>query len=1222
MFTALIGPYFVDWNAYRDTFEREASAYIGRPVNVAGKASLRLLPTPVLSFTNIRIGDDAAPDMEMERFRAEVELAPLLKGDVRIIQMAVERPRFHVDLARLQSPGEAGGAWRIDPERISLERLEIIDGTALITDSQAGRSWQAEDIDALMEAGSLMGPGRIDAKLVFDGEPLEVQAGFGRITADAGVAAKISVKSPDYPVTLQADGTLFVSERAPPRYEGTATVEGVAPTDDDAPRSPWADFRASGPFAIEPSALAIDEVQISYGAIERPLILQASGRIDFGARPHFDLSVGARQIDVDRTLGGGAENPVAIEDAFAAFLAALRDVPRPPFPGRLHVDAQGVVVGGSVVQGVGFDLTMAGERWSVDDFAAVLPGETRLDLDGTVELAGGPAFRGHARMASERPAALAIWWRGEVGSAARINYFSLESDLELGPERQRLAGLAATTGDGTITGLIELHSFRNSRETFATVDLRADRADILEARALAELIAGKALSSGAIDQMTASVRADVLSAGAVEARSVVLEGGFEDGRANLRRLSVADLAGASVDAIGSIQDPFGSPTGRIEASIKADDIGGAAAFLASLLPQNKAVAHLVRVAPILSPMQADVSVEAGAMGETDAADGPKRIGLTGRFAETHVTLQAEGVGSLAKPETLSGKMKLQVSGAGSAEVLAQLGLNTVAVQAGPLRIDADFDGALADTGALKLDGAIAGVDFAFSGDASLKDGEFAAAGDLKAESEDIDPALLLAGIALPGIGEGHAAAAAGRFDIAGDAISFKISEASFDGQAVGGSIEAGLAAPIRVSGSLELETVSLPGMASLATGSVPAADAGGWSDAPFAAPLPAGIALDLALKAARLELGAPLAAADAAFDLELADGDLRIELARAGFAGGVLGGEIVAAVRDAEADLALRATLKGGELQALVWERSDLPVASGKVDISFDAAGRGRSAAGIVATLSGSGAFAVSGGRFNALNPQALTAVMAAAEGDDQPDEGQARETFASQFALGALEFGRAAGSFSLGGGRITLPTISLAAEATTVLADAMLDLNTLTLASKWSVRIEEEKAEEGQPQVAIRFSGPIAAPERSIDIDPLLDLLRSRFLQRQLDQLEQLQERQRREEAERQSERPPEPAATGAVGEAETAAQPDPAGEADPGTQSEAALEPGPPVAAIATDPPAPAAEAPPIELIPQPPPKRTGAPPRSRRPPAAEPQEEPARYRTLPNGVVVKIR
>jgi hypothetical protein len=60
--------------------------------------------------------------------------------------------------------------------------------------------------------------------------------------------------------------------------------------------------------------------------------------------------------------------------------------------------------------------------------------------------------------------------------------------------------------------------------------------------------------------MTLSLRADLLRAGGVEARSVFLDGALENGEAQLSRFSVGDLAGASIEARGSIDDPFGDPT--------------------------------------------------------------------------------------------------------------------------------------------------------------------------------------------------------------------------------------------------------------------------------------------------------------------------------------------------------------------------------------------------------------------------------------------------------------------------------------------------------------------------------------------------------------------------------------------------------------------------------------------------------------------------------------
>ncbi len=1219
MFTALIGPHFVDWASYRESFEREASAYIGRPVTVAGKASFRLLPTPVVSFTDIRVGDAAAPDVEMERFRAEVELTPLLKGEVRIIQMAVERPQFRIDIARLLGKeGALEGAWRLDPERISLERLQIIDGRALVNDSRTGRSWRAEGINAVVEADTLMGPGRLTADLVVDGRPIDLTVGFGRMAGNS-ISAKISAHSPDYPVRMSLDGTYHFPGAAPAKYDGVATVEGIPPKDAKTPRSPWADFRASGKFELAPSDLKIEEAKISYGAMERPLILEASGQLDFGEEPRFNLSIGARQIDVDRSLGGGAEKPVAIEAAFSALVEALPRVALPPLPGELHLEAQGVVVGGGVIQAVGVDLATAAGAWRVENFAAMLPGETRVDLNGTLGVATAPTFQGHARLASKRPTAFAAWWRDEVGSAAKISQFAVDADLDFGPDNQRLSNLVATTGAGTVTGAVDVRRFPQSEQLFVTVDLDADRADLVEARALAELLAGKSVDAGRIDQMTLSLRADVLSAGGVEARSVVVEGGFETGQLNIRRLSVADLAGARIDALGSIRDPFGKPSGSIEASISAADFRGAAEFLASFAPESRIAQHLKDVAPILSPVNAEVSAEGGAAGERLA------LSLTGSFADTHLTLEADGKGSLDDLASLAGNLTLHADGADSGEVLRQLGLNPLPVRSAPLKVDASFDGELASAGKLTLRGTVAGVDLDYAAETTLREGRVALAGTFKAASADIDPLLLLGGIAVPGVGEGHAASAAGRLEYSGDSVSFALTQASFAGQPVGGALQATFAPDIKLSGVLNLQEASLPFLAGFAAGAKPGVASEGWSDTPFAASVPRKVAIDLALSAATLDLGGPIAATDAKLDLALIGGSLNLDLVEAGFAGGILKGAIAASLHEGEAEVSLRGGLRGGELQVLAWEQAGLPAAFGKLDLSFEAIGRGRSMSGVVATLGGSGSFSIDEGRLNGLNAEALATVMAAAEGEKEPAEDEARETFARLFDSGALAFGRAAGSFSLSDGVMTIPTVSLADDATTILADATLDLNALRLASDWLIRAVGVGDAEAQPSVQLRFSGPIAEPARQIDLNPLLNRLRSRFLQRQLDELEVIDAERERAEAERKRTEAARQAAAElrdrdfGGGATATPAELTPPPEAAPAPELDpASVEIGPDLPPLQT--------APPIDLVPD----LRVAPPRRRSLPVAPvpapipppPQTFESEYRLLPNGTIVKIR
>ncbi len=1236
LFTALIGPHFVDWTSYRQTFERQASAYVGRPVTVAGKASVRLLPTPVLSFTDVNVGDPAAPDVKMERFRAEVELAPLLRGEIRVIHMTMERPVFHFDIARLAEAHEKlAGAWRVDAERISLERLEIAEGSALITDSRSGQEWNAEGIDAVVEANTLMGPGKVEANLALDGQPMSLSVAFGHFEGD-GVTTKVTVRSPKYPVTLATDGRLELAADAPPKYTGNATVVGIAPTDSKAERSPWADFRASGGFALQATDLSIDAMQLSYGATERPLILQASGKLDFSGAPRFDVGLTARQIDLDRALGGSTDAPVAIEAALHALTDRLPSLPLPPIPGKLRIEAQGAVIGGGVIQSVAVDLSTGGRAWEVDGLSAILPGETEVQLKGKLGIAPEVAFKGHALVASRRPAAFASWWRGEIGSASKIARFALTADVDLQPGEQRLENLIVATGAGITRGAVDVRRFQQSGHYFVTLNLNADRADFAETRALAELFFGKTTAEK-IENMTLSLKADVLSAGGVEAHSVEVEGGFEAGELSLRRLAVADLAGASIEATGSIRDPLGKPSGSIEASIKAQDLSGAAEFLANLAPQSRIVRRLKDAAPTLSPVAADVSAKA------DTAGGKLSLALTGSFAATHLSLQSEGTGSLSDLSKFSGSLKLHADGEDSGTVLRQLGFAVLPVRSSPLKLDADFEGSVAERGKLKLSGSIAGVDVTYDGSTAVQGGTPSVDGAFTAKSADIDPLLLFAGIASPGIGEGHAASGSGRLEYLDGNVRAVIEKGMFGGAPMSGTLEATFAPDKRLSGRLNVASVSAPALVGLAIGASPGVGDSGWGNTPFANPLPEGLALDLTLNSKTLDVGAPLAASDAKLVVQLAAGKLELDLASAGFAGGTLKGALSATIHDGEADLSLRGALSGGSLEQLVWERAGLPVASGKLDASFDLVGRGRSTAGVIATLSGSGSFAIDSGRLNGVNPEALTAVMAMAEGKDDPDEAKARETFARHFGSGALDVGRVAGSFAVSSGILNIPTVSMEAGATSILADATFDLNRLTLQSQWAVRAGEVGADQAQPYVPIRFSGDVEDPDRLIDIDPLLNLMRSRFLQRQLKQLETLEaERQRaqaeeaarkaeeqrlaaeaaqkaeeaRRAAEAQSAAPDEPAATGATDE-----------PVPPQPTDQVPTDPAP-ISALPTPKAPPVAE--PIELVPQPAPApapaaRAVAPPPVQRAPLPQypnASEWYDRQDPLACGVSLKVR
>ena len=97
LFTALIGPYFVNWNDYKSTFEAEAEKILGQPVRVAGTAKATVLPSPSLTFTNVQVGDtEGEPMMTVERFDVTIELMPLLQGEIHVISMKLQKPHVRI----------------------------------------------------------------------------------------------------------------------------------------------------------------------------------------------------------------------------------------------------------------------------------------------------------------------------------------------------------------------------------------------------------------------------------------------------------------------------------------------------------------------------------------------------------------------------------------------------------------------------------------------------------------------------------------------------------------------------------------------------------------------------------------------------------------------------------------------------------------------------------------------------------------------------------------------------------------------------------------------------------------------------------------------------------------------------------------------------------------------------------------------------------------------
>ena len=156
LFAALIGPYFVNWNDYKSTFEAEAEKILGQPVRVAGTAKATVLPSPSLTFTDVQVGDtEGEPMMTVERFDVTIELMPLLQGEIHVISMKLQKPHVRIavdDSGTIDWLIRSEASKALDPEKVALDNVEIADGAASYIDARTGVQLDFDNINASIKA--------------------------------------------------------------------------------------------------------------------------------------------------------------------------------------------------------------------------------------------------------------------------------------------------------------------------------------------------------------------------------------------------------------------------------------------------------------------------------------------------------------------------------------------------------------------------------------------------------------------------------------------------------------------------------------------------------------------------------------------------------------------------------------------------------------------------------------------------------------------------------------------------------------------------------------------------------------------------------------------------------------------------------------------------------------------------------------------------------------
>jgi uncharacterized protein involved in outer membrane biogenesis len=1097
LFVALVGPLFVDWTAYRAAFETEAAHVLGHKVSVRGTADANLLPYPSLSFSNVVIGDDPnAPLMTVGRFDMEIELFPLLSGEIHVTAMHVVEPELNV---RIDDNGAfewmaADGGLGINPSRVTLSGVDIDNGRVVVADARHSLPVVVDAINARLDAPALAGPYKIEGTARAGGDTFSVKAATGAADGSGTLTLKANVRSAARPVAASFDGRLKIANHRP-TWAGKATLARVI-AKEDRETLPWS---LDADLDVSSRAVLAKALEFRYGSEERPFSISGVATLDLAAVPSFEAVLSARQIDLDRTLGEGPDKPVSFDGALTAFGAAIAGLPVPGVPGRIGFDIPGVVVGGSIVSDLRADLVTAASGWTIDTLEATLPGRSSIAAHGRLATAPTVGFDGEVTLSSEQPATLIAWWAPNRPKVA-LDPFRVSAKVAASADGLTLDEVDARLDDGRVSGSLDFSPGLAGRKPRLTLALDADQLRLSDVETVAGLVTGP----GAGADVVVKAAIGTLIAGDARAEGFDVSASLVDATLDVDRLFVRSLSGARVTAAGTIRDVTTTPDGSIQMRVSAEKLDGIADLARALVPDTPAAAFLRDAAPHLGPASLEGTVLARASGEgTDL-----KVELKGSAGTTDIRGELAFKGRVDAWDAADISTDIRLAGPDGAELMRQFGLAVPDVGrpgAGSLTLSAM--GKSKDGLAVVLRGAMGPTEVTLNGSATLTRGAAPGAElDLDLKSPDVGSLLVLSGNIVQGVIGSTPADVAAHLSIGNRRVAVSRIEGKLDGVPTAGEIAVDFAPAVPlVTGDLSFDDSSLASLGEAILG--PAvfdfpiiASRNPWPEAPFGAALIDGFDTALALKFGRLDIEGGLVAGGVSLMLNSNASGTGLDAIKGTFAGGKLSGDLMIK-RDLDGTAGVSGTLRLERAAAdeLAWQRDGRPMVTGAFNADVQVNASGRTLAGWMSSLTGGGSFSLENGRLAHMTTRAFDPVIRLADAGKDLSEDRIRQAFTDNVDMGDLAFDRLDAAFTLASGTLRAPNIVVAGKGGTTTGSATVDLSRLSLQSEWRLSLDAaETAAGGVPQVSVLFSGPIADPSRRIDVTAFASYLGIRALEKE----------------------------------------------------------------------------------------------------------------------------
>jgi AsmA family/AsmA-like C-terminal region len=583
---ALVAPFVINWNSYRDNLEAWGHNVTGRQVAINGPIAIRLFPWPRLEAADVSVanpqgfGDQAM--LNAKRITVQLTLAGLFDGDVQVEAITIDEA--HLFVAR-NSEGQGNWNFKLGQSRwfskVKLDQIKINEGTISLHDEEQAFDTAFEHVNGVISAAALEGPWRVRGTAQNGNLPLDIT--FTSSVWKADEPFKFGARF------TPSDGSLpaFSFDGAEDKggLKGKLMIEPVI-TDDG---------RQSLNAAIKPLQLQADVTASFKGAKFEKIritpvdtkdsgtLIEGSADLAFERGIDANLTLTSPRLDLDHLAGGQS-----LRVWRAGGLMALLNQVIAQFPERLDLtadfDVSSLSVAGDTLGNVKLSIAAQQGAVRIQNLSAQLPGRTAMKFDGiafpgtgAAELGGTLALESNDTRAlvswlwPEGKARLAKIWTGSRGrlkaqsdvtwSGKRFGFQNLNYEMDGEGGKAELAvaiGKLPSIDLKLQTPNLDLENYLS----LSTADL------------LAGAISAPASAEDAGFDKRIAIDAKALHFNGVTAQDVTVDFSSSYSGFEVKALNIGSVEGAQVKGQGLVLQGPDGPTGDVKLSVLAENPRG------------------------------------------------------------------------------------------------------------------------------------------------------------------------------------------------------------------------------------------------------------------------------------------------------------------------------------------------------------------------------------------------------------------------------------------------------------------------------------------------------------------------------------------------------------------------------------------------------------------------------------------------------------------------